>query len=81
MSSYTPVYVSTFVYSGLATVLERLNLPVSVFPFNTVLLLYLACTGTDNFFYPSYPVLPLGSPQGINYTELSIPKVSRLTTD
>ncbi|XP_062849660.1 urea transporter 2 [Trichomycterus rosablanca] len=66
---------TTFVSSGIVTVLERWDLPVSAFPFNTVLLLYLACIGTDNIFYPNHPVLPLGSPHGINYTQLNIPQL------
>lgn len=67
--------ISTFVHSGLAAALDRWELPVSVFPFNTVLLLYLACTGIDNPYYPNHPVLPQGPTLSINNTHLKIPQV------
>ncbi|XP_007250262.3 urea transporter 1 isoform X1 [Astyanax mexicanus] len=63
---------TVFVSSGLAPVLGRWDLPVSVFPFNTILLLYLACIGTHN---PYYPVLPLGVPLSTNNTELNMPQL------
>ncbi|XP_036452951.1 urea transporter 1 isoform X1 [Colossoma macropomum] len=66
---------TTFVSSGLAPVLDRWDLPVSVFPFNTVLLLYLSCTGTNNPYYPNYPAQPLGAPLINNDTRLHVPKL------
>lgn len=66
---------STFVQSGLAAVLDRWDLPVSVFPFNTVLLLYLACTGIENPYFPNHPALPQGPTLSINSTQLDIPQV------
>ncbi|XP_060789939.1 urea transporter 2 [Neoarius graeffei] len=66
---------TTLVHSGLTAVLDRWNLPVSVFPFNTVLLLYLACTGIENPYYPNHPVLPQVATQSINSTNLNIPQL------
>ncbi|KAK3568034.1 hypothetical protein QTP86_029109, partial [Hemibagrus guttatus] len=66
---------TTFVHSGLAAVLNKCDLPVSVFPFNTVLLLYLACTGTENPYYPNHLALPQGSTLSINSTQLDIPQL------
>ncbi|XP_041636043.1 urea transporter 2 [Cheilinus undulatus] len=43
-----------FLYSGFSTVLERWDLPVSVFPFNTIIVLYLLCTGPDNPYFPHH---------------------------
>ncbi len=66
----------TFLSSSLAPVLDRWDLPVSVFPFNTVILLYLACTGTSNPYFPNYPAHPPGAPESTNYTQLHVPQVS-----
>ncbi|XP_072544897.1 urea transporter 1 [Salminus brasiliensis] len=66
---------TTFVSSGLAPVLDKWDLPVSVFPFNTVLLLYLACTGTHNPYYPNFPALPLVAPLSTNNTQLDMPQL------
>lgn len=67
--------ITTFVHSGLAAVFDRWDLPVSVFPFNTVLLLYLACTGIENPYYPNHPTLPQGATLSINSTHLNITQV------
>lgn len=74
---YLPLLLSlsTFVHSGLAAVLDRWDLPVSVFPFNTVLLLYLACVGIENPYYPNHLALPQGPTLSINNTHLNIPQV------
>ncbi|KAM9500096.1 urea transporter 1 [Clarias gariepinus] len=66
---------TTFVHSGLAAVLDRWDLPVSVFPFNTVLLWYLACTSPGHPYYPNHPVLPQGATLSINSTHLDIPQL------
>uniref|UniRef100_A0A8C1JRM0 Urea transporter n=1 Tax=Cyprinus carpio TaxID=7962 RepID=A0A8C1JRM0_CYPCA len=58
---------TTFLSSSLAPVLDRWDLPVSVFPFNTVLLLYLVCTGTSNPFFPNHPAQPPGAPESLIY--------------
>ncbi|XP_068164534.1 urea transporter 1 isoform X2 [Antennarius striatus] len=50
-----------FLYSSLSSVLDRWDLPVSVFPFNTVIILYLLCTGPNNPYFPHYPSLPPGT--------------------
>ncbi|KAI7814586.1 putative urea transporter 1-like [Triplophysa rosa] len=63
---------TTFLWSGLAPILDRWDLPVSVFPFNTVILLYLACTGTSNPYFPNYPALPPGAPESTNHTQLHV---------
>lgn len=65
----------TFLSSSLAPVLERWDLPVSVFPFNTVIVLYLACTGTSNPYFPNYPAQPPGAPESTNHTQLHVPQV------
>ncbi|XP_051947831.1 urea transporter 1 [Xyrauchen texanus] len=66
---------TTFLSSGLAPVLDRWDLPFSVFPFNTVILLYLACTGTSTPYFPNYPVLPLGAPESTNHTQVNVPQL------
>ncbi|KAJ8268776.1 hypothetical protein COCON_G00113830 [Conger conger] len=50
----------TFLFSGLGPVLDRWDLPVSVFPFNTAILLYLCCTGPTNPYFPHHPSTPPG---------------------
>ncbi|KAK2862765.1 hypothetical protein Q5P01_002298 [Channa striata] len=47
-----------FLYSGLSSLLDRWDLPVSVFPFNTVIILYLLCTGSDHPYFPHHPAKP-----------------------
>ncbi|XP_034020938.1 urea transporter 2-like [Thalassophryne amazonica] len=57
-----------FLFSGLFSVLDRWDLPVSVFPFNIVIF-YLLCTGPDNPYFPTH----LGTPPGVlepNSTQL-----------
>ncbi|XP_056124665.1 urea transporter 2 [Rhinichthys klamathensis goyatoka] len=66
---------TTFLSSSLAPVLERWDLPVSVFPFNTVIVLYLACTGTSNPYFPNYPAQPPGAPESTNHTQLHVPQL------
>ncbi|KAJ8377309.1 hypothetical protein AAFF_G00261580 [Aldrovandia affinis] len=65
---------STLLFSGLAPLLDRWDLPVSVFPFNTVILLYLSCTGPTNPYYPHHPATPKGALQHTN-TTLNIPQL------
>lgn len=65
----------TFLWSGLAPILDRWDLPVSVFPFNMVILLYLACTGTSNPYFPNYPALQPGAPESTNHTQLHVSQV------
>ncbi|XP_030194037.1 urea transporter 1 [Gadus morhua] len=60
----------TFLYSGLSPVLDRWDLPVAVFPFNIVIVLYLLVTRPDNPYFPHYPSLPVGALQA-NATELN----------
>uniref|UniRef100_A0A8D3C2A8 Urea transporter n=1 Tax=Scophthalmus maximus TaxID=52904 RepID=A0A8D3C2A8_SCOMX len=50
-----------FVSSGLSSVLARWDLPVSVFPFNIIIILYLLCVGPDNLDFPHQPALPPGA--------------------
>ncbi|XP_066575963.1 urea transporter 2 isoform X2 [Amia ocellicauda] len=65
----------TFLYSGLSTVLGQWDLPVGVFPFNMVIMLYLACTGTSNAYFPHQPVPPPGMLEHGNHTELDITRL------
>ncbi|KAJ8261607.1 hypothetical protein GJAV_G00156220 [Gymnothorax javanicus] len=58
----------TFLFSGLSTLLDRWDLPVSVFPFNTVICLYLICTGVNNPYFPHYPATPPGELEDHNAT-------------
>ncbi|KAM4612356.1 LOW QUALITY PROTEIN: urea transporter 2 [Polymixia lowei] len=60
----------TFMFSGLSSVLDRWDLPVAVFPFNIVILLYLLCTGPDNLYYPHHLATPPGALEP-NATQLS----------
>ncbi|XP_073716020.1 urea transporter 1 isoform X2 [Misgurnus anguillicaudatus] len=71
---------TTFLSSGLATILDRWDLPVSVFPFNTIILLYLACTGTSNPYFPNTPALPPGAPESTNLTQLHVPQWAESTS-
>ncbi|KAM6949292.1 urea transporter 1 [Aplochiton taeniatus] len=64
----------TFLYSGLAPLLDRWDLPVAVFPFNTAIVLYLLCTGPHNPYFPHHPALPAGALEP-NRTELSTAQV------
>ncbi|XP_040925734.1 urea transporter 1 isoform X2 [Betta splendens] len=54
---------SVFLYSALSSVFKRWDLPVSVFPFNTVIMLYLLCTGPDNPYFPHHTAMPPGAPE------------------
>ncbi|XP_074480826.1 urea transporter 1 isoform X3 [Sebastes fasciatus] len=65
-----------FLYSGLSPVLDRWDLPVAVFPFNIVIVLFLLCTGPDNLFFPHHPVMPPGLLEP-NSTELNAVEVIR----
>ncbi|XP_016131712.1 urea transporter 1-like [Sinocyclocheilus grahami] len=66
---------TSFLYSSLSSFLGRWDLPVSIFPFNTVTLLYLACTGTSNPYFPNYPAQPPGAPESTNHTQLHVPQL------
>ncbi|XP_075891675.1 urea transporter 2 [Nelusetta ayraudi] len=65
-----------FLYSCMASVLDRWDVPVGVFPFNITITLYLLCTGPDNPYFPHHRTLPLGvlEPNG---TELAVQEVIR----
>ncbi|XP_041925689.1 urea transporter 1 [Alosa sapidissima] len=65
----------TFLFSGLAPLLDRWDLPVAVFPFNMVIVLFLACTGPNNPYFPHNPAAPPGAPEGLNHTQLLVPEV------
>ncbi|CAL8327168.1 unnamed protein product [Lota lota] len=65
-SMFTAVIIGqegTFLSSGLAPVWDLRDLPVSVYPFNIVIVLYLLVTGPDNPYYPYYPAMPAGELQ------------------
>uniref|UniRef100_A0A8C2WT78 Urea transporter n=1 Tax=Cyclopterus lumpus TaxID=8103 RepID=A0A8C2WT78_CYCLU len=64
-----PVCLGVFLFSGLSPVLDRWDLPVAVFPFNILIVLYLLCTGPDNPYFPHHLTLPPGLPEH-NGTEL-----------
>ncbi|KAL6118751.1 uncharacterized protein ACO6RY_03477 [Pungitius sinensis] len=68
--------ICVFLFSGLSPVLDRWDLPVAVFPFNIIIVLYLLCTGPDNPYFPHYPVAPPGLTDH-NGTELSAIEVTR----
>lgn len=55
-----PIF-SVFLSSGLSSVLDRWDLPVAVFPFNIIIVLYLLCTGPDNPYFPHHRVTPPGA--------------------
>ncbi|KAK1890464.1 Urea transporter 1 [Dissostichus eleginoides] len=65
-----------FLFSGLAPLLDRWDLPVAVFPFNIVIVLYLLCTGPYNPYFPHHLATPAG-PMEINATELMAVEVLR----
>ncbi|XP_039997280.1 urea transporter 2 [Xiphias gladius] len=65
-----------FLFSGLSSVLDRWDLPVAVFPFNIIIILYLLCTGQDNPYFPQYPAVPPGV-LGPNDTKLVAVEVIR----
>ncbi|CAN9509451.1 unnamed protein product [Ophioblennius macclurei] len=65
-----------FLFSGLASLFDRWDLPVAVFPFNITIILYLLCTGTDNPYFPHLPAVPPGALEG-NVTELVALQVIR----
>ncbi|XP_030286178.1 urea transporter 2 [Sparus aurata] len=65
-----------FLYSGLSSLLDRWDLPVSVFPFNITILLYLLCTGPNNPYFPHHAVMPPGLLEP-NDTELVTVEVTR----
>uniref|UniRef100_A0AAY4D010 Urea transporter n=1 Tax=Denticeps clupeoides TaxID=299321 RepID=A0AAY4D010_9TELE len=60
----------TFFHSGLARVFKPWDLPVSVFPFNTIILLYLACTGPTNPYFPHYDFTQPVAKESLNFTHL-----------
>uniref|UniRef100_A0A667X1G8 Urea transporter n=1 Tax=Myripristis murdjan TaxID=586833 RepID=A0A667X1G8_9TELE len=59
----------TFLFSGLSPLLDRWDLPVAVFPFNIVIVLYLLCTGPNNPYYPHHLATPPGALE-LNATQL-----------
>ncbi|KAM9335591.1 urea transporter 1 [Symphorus nematophorus] len=65
-----------FLFSGLSPVLDRWDLPVAVFPFNIVIVLYLLCTGPDNPYFPHHTATPPGALEP-NGTELIAAEVMR----
>ncbi|XP_047424607.1 urea transporter 1 [Mugil cephalus] len=65
-----------FLFSGLSSLLDRWDLPVAVFPFNTVIVLYLLCTGPGNPYFPHHPATPPGALEP-NSTELIAIEVIR----
>ncbi|KAE8278975.1 Urea transporter 1 Solute carrier family 14 member 1 Urea transporter, erythrocyte [Larimichthys crocea] len=65
-----------FLFSGLSSLLDRWDLPVAVFPFNTVIVLYLLCTGPENPYFPHHPATPPGALE-TNGTELIAVEVMR----
>ncbi|XP_054656623.1 urea transporter 1 [Dunckerocampus dactyliophorus] len=52
---------SVFLFSGFSPVLDRWDLPVAVFPFNAVIILYFLCTGPDNPYFPHHVAIPPSS--------------------
>eukprot|EP00064_Thunnus_orientalis_P020371 superscaffoldBa00005569_g20506 len=60
--------------SGLSSVLDRWDLPVAVFPFNIVIVLYLLCTGQDNPYFPHHPATPPGAlePNGTGLSAVEV---------
>ncbi|XP_051923378.1 urea transporter 2 [Hippocampus zosterae] len=65
---------SVFFFSGLSQVLDRWDLPVAVFPFNMVIVLYFLCTGRDNPYFPHHlAIAPSAAPP--NATALSATEV------
>uniref|UniRef100_A0A665UVL8 Urea transporter n=1 Tax=Echeneis naucrates TaxID=173247 RepID=A0A665UVL8_ECHNA len=65
-----------FLFSGLSSVLDRWDLPVAVFPFNIIIILYLVCAGQDNPYFPHLPALPPGTLES-NGTKLMATEVMR----
>uniref|UniRef100_A0A673CH52 Si:dkey-183c6.7 n=1 Tax=Sphaeramia orbicularis TaxID=375764 RepID=A0A673CH52_9TELE len=59
-----------FLSSSLSSLLVRWDLPVAVFPFNLIFILYLLCTGPNNPYFPHHPAIPPGALE-VNGTELS----------
>ncbi|XP_059210830.1 urea transporter 2 [Centropristis striata] len=65
-----------FLFSGLSPLLDRWDLPVAVFPFNIVIVLYLLCTGPNNPYFPHHLTTPPGALEP-NGTELIAVEVMR----
>ncbi|XP_070711008.1 urea transporter 1 [Pempheris klunzingeri] len=65
-----------FLFSGLSSVLDRWDLPVSVYPFNIIIVLYLLCTGQDNPYFPHHPATLPGTLEP-NSTGLIVGEVMR----
>ncbi|XP_060951821.1 urea transporter 2 [Limanda limanda] len=63
-----------FLYSGLTSLLVHWDLPVAVFPFNIIILLYLLCTGPNNPYFPHHPAVPPGvlQPNGTNVMAVEV---------
>nr|XP_057924018.1 urea transporter 1 isoform X2 [Doryrhamphus excisus] len=67
---------SVFLFSGFSPVLDRWDLPVAVFPFNVVIILYFLCSGPNNPYFPHLVAIPPSSPPP-NITELITSEVLR----
>ncbi|XP_063049738.1 urea transporter 1 [Engraulis encrasicolus] len=65
----------TFLFSGLAPLLDKWDLPVAVFPFNMVIVLFLSATGPHNAYFPHYPATPPGATEDLNHTMLDVPQL------
>ncbi|KAI3376544.1 hypothetical protein L3Q82_016997, partial [Scortum barcoo] len=65
-----------FLFSGLSSVLDHWDLPVTVFPFNIIIVLYLLCTGPGNLYFPHHPAEPPGALDP-NFPELVAVEVIR----
>ncbi|XP_069015337.1 urea transporter 2 [Embiotoca jacksoni] len=65
-----------FLFSGLSSLFDCWNLPVTVFPFNIIIILYLLCTGPNNPYFPHQRVTPPGVLEP-NATELLAVQVIR----
>ncbi|XP_057710848.1 urea transporter 1 [Corythoichthys intestinalis] len=65
---------TVFFFSGLSSVLDRWDLPVAVFPFNIVIVIYFLCTGPDNPYFPRRLAIPPSS-VATNVTAVSATEV------
>lgn len=69
LTFHPPPCFSVFLYSGLSSLLDGCGVQASVFPFNTVTVLYLLCTGPHNPYFPHHRVTPPWEPE-TNGTDL-----------
>ncbi|XP_058480958.1 urea transporter 1 [Solea solea] len=63
-----------FLFSGLSSLMVHWDLPVAVFPFNIIIILYLLCTGPDNPYFPHHRIVPPGAldPNGTDIIALEM---------